>query len=130
MVAPFIAKDVRDYLVNTAGFTDVAIGMLGETPVNQIAVIEYTGMGSVKIHGTGLTALEQVRLQIQVRNRNKQDAGETIHAIKDALDGLSNVTIGGTVYTYFSEVSPPRILAVEQSGAAVYIFEVTCQCRR
>lgn len=130
MASPKIGKDIRDYLTTTTGLDDVSIGMLMPSPIEQYAVIVYVGFGSIKVHGVGAAALEQVRVQIQVRHRNHQTCLTRVHAVKDALDSLSNITINGTVYTYFSEVSPPRILATEESGAVIYIWELSVQCKR
>ncbi len=67
MAAPKIAVDIRDYLVNTALITPVTIDGLAASPINQYAVVEYSGPANIKTHGganPGGIVLDRGLLQI------------------------------------------------------------------
>lgn len=130
MAAPKIAVDITDYLTSTTGLTNVFVGPLTSSPINQYAVMEYSGPANVKTHGGGAPVLEEANLQIQVRHASAQTALTNIHTVVDALDGLSDVTINGTAYTYMTEISRPRILDRQEDGSIIYIWEVRVQSRR
>lgn len=130
MASPKIALDIRNYLVNTILIDDVSVGFLSPTPVNQYAVVEYPGPANIKVHGTGLAGLDEANIQIQCRHTNAQTALTRIMEIVDALDGLQETTINGTVYTYFTEISRPRILTRQDDGAVIFIWECRVQARR
>ncbi len=133
-ITPDFESDIVTYLTTTLGLTNVTKTALAPTPKIQTAVVEYYGMGT-KTHTTtatpsAMTKLDEGWLQIQVRDVKNADAKTRIYAIVDALDGLQNVTIGGRVYTYFTQISRPRLLAHEEDGTVVWIFEVQAQARR
>ena len=134
MAAPKIAKDIRDYLVNTTGLTAVSIGALMQDPVNQYAVIAYPGKSNIKVHGTASgnvsVALDRSCIQILARHKTAQTALENIHAVIAALDGLMDVTINGTVYLYFSELNPPQLMDRDEAGSTTYGWELWCEARR
>lgn len=130
MASPKIAKDIRDYLVATVGLSNVSIGMLASTPVNQYAVIEYSGPANIKTHGVGTAVLDEGLIQILARHASANTALTNIQAVVDALDGLRDVTINGVVYQYMTEISRPRIMERDESGAIIYCYEMRIHARR
>lgn len=130
MPSPKIAEDLRDYLVNTTGLSNVTVGFLNPTPINQYAVIEYAGPANVKTHGGGTAVLDESTVQFLARHAKAETARDNIHTVIDALDGLKDVTVNSTVYLYIQEISRPRILVREESGAVTYAWEALVQARR
>lgn len=131
MAAPKIEVDIRDYLTNTTGLSNVYVGVLPPTPINAYAVCEYAGPIGVKVHGAqpGM-ALDEALIQIMCRHTSQQTGRDNIYLIVDALDGLQDTTISGTLYTYITQASRPRILDREESGATTFIWECRVQSRR
>ena len=127
MASPKIARDIRDYLVNTVGLTAVGINQMSDT--DSYAVIEYPGPTNIKTHGPTI-ALDIARLQIQARHVTGQTALTNIHAIIDALDGLKDTTINSTVYQYITEISRPRVGERDETGRVTYFWEVELHARR
>src|SRR3990167_9868387 len=111
MAAPKHAVNIRDYLVNTTGLTDVTIGFLIASPVNQYAVAEFPGPPNIQTHGSipGVV-LDEANIQVMVRHATAQTELTRVMAVVDALDGLQDVTINSVVYTYMSMRMRPRIL--------------------
>ena len=133
MPAPKIAVDIRDYLVNTSLISPVTVDMLAPTPVLQYAVMEYSGPPNVKTHGgasPGGVALDEAVLQIMARAASKQAARDNIHSVVDALDGLRDVTINSTSYSFIRGISRPRFLIAEEGGANIFVWEIMVTARR
>ena len=131
MAAPKMARDIRDYLVNTSLITPVTVGFLAATPVIQYAVIEYPGPPNIKVHGAvpGI-ALDQGNVQVMARHTTAQTALTNIMSVVDALDGLSNTTINSVVYTFISQKGRPRIIERSEDGSIIYVAEFALECRR
>lgn len=135
MSAPYFSKDIRDYLIANTALTPVSIDTMTPKPINQYAVIEYSGPANIKTHGSVGNAgasvqLDEGLLQVQARHANAQQARINIMAAVDALDGLSNMTVNGVFYTYITGVSRPRLLYVQEDGSSVFIWECRVQSRR
>lgn len=133
MASPKVAKDIRDYLTNITGLSSVSVGQLAPTPVNQYAVIEYSGPPGVKTHGGANPSgnvLDEATIQVIARHTTGQTALSNIMSVVDALDGLRDVTINSVVYTYISIISRPRILERDEAGSILYIAEFFAQARR
>lgn len=133
MAAPKHSVNIRDYLVNTTGLSDVSINQMNPTPVNQYAVIEYPGLANVRAHGTGnpkVPSLDEGNIQVQARHTTAQTALTNIHTVINALDGLEDVTVNSVVYLWIEMIGQPRILERDESGAVTYICEFRLQSRR
>ena len=130
MGAPKIAKDIRDYLTTTTGLSNVSVGSLNPTPINQYAVIEYPGPDNIKTHGGGSPVLDEGNIQILARHTTDQTALTNIHTVIDALDGLKDVTINSVVYLYVTEISRPRIVDRSENGSMTYAWECRVSARR
>ena len=134
MASPKVATDVRDYLVSTLSISNVTVGWLADTPINQYAVFEYQGPPNIKTHGAtanpGGIALDEAMIQVMHRHSSNQTAMNNIFAVVDALDGLRDQTINGTVYTYMRLWSRPRILEKQEDGSTIFIAEFHAQALR
>ena len=131
MAAPKFADDISFYLINTVGLATATVGFLASNPINQYAVIEYQGPLNIKVHGTQPgVALDEGNFQVLARHAAAATALTNIMTVVDALDGLRDVTIQGTVYTYISMKGRPRILERLEDGSCLYIAEFFCQSRR
>jgi hypothetical protein len=133
VASPLVALDIRSYLVNTTGLTDVTINQMSPTPINQYAVIEYAGLPAVKVHGTGnpkVPALDETNVQILARHTSAQTARTNMRTVVDALDGLSDVTINSVVYTYIEVIGKPRIHERAEDGSITFLAEFRVQSRR
>ena len=135
MAAPNIPDDIRSYLVNTVGLSNVTLYALAPTPINQYAIVEYPGPQSIRVHGGGTTvgddvAFDEATIQIQSRHTSIQTARNNLQAIYDAFDGLMNTTINSKVYTYIYPISRVRLLDFQEEGSAIFIFELRVQVRR
>jgi hypothetical protein len=131
MGSPKVAVDIRTYLTNTTGLSNVSIGFLAPLPINQYAVIEYSGPAGVKTHGTGSgMVLDEAHIQVLARHTSAQTALTNIMAVVDALDGLGEVTINSVVYTYITIHTRPRIIDRQEDGSCTYLVEFKTQSRR
>lgn len=134
MAVPNVTLDIRTYLVDTVGLTNVTIGAMAPMPINQYAVVEFPGRPNIKTHGRaanpGGVVLDEANIQIQCRNTSAQTALTNILAIVTALDGLGSVTINGVVYTYFNEMNRPRIISRQEEGSTVYAWDCHVQALR
>ena len=134
MGSPKCALDIRDYLVTTLSLSNVTVGWLADTPINQYAVFEYQGAPTVKTHGAtanpGGIVIDDAMIQVMHRNSNNQTALTNITAIVDALDGLRDKTINSTLYTYMTLWNRPRILEKNEDGSVIYIAEFHTQALR
>ena len=133
MAAPLIAKDIRDYLVNTVGLTSVFIDAMTSTPVAQYAVVEFSGLDNIKTHGGGAGSgvkLDEGMVQVQCRNATVQTARTNIMAVVDALDGKKDTTINSVVYTYMTLSGRPRLFEKLEDGSCIFIAEFRVQARR
>ena len=134
MAAPKVAVDIRNYLVDTVGLSSVNIDGLTPTPINQYAVVEFAGPPNIKTHGSAGAnkhiVLDEANIQIMARHTSAQTARTNIMAVVDALDGLEDVTINSTVYTFLTGISRPRKLTTQEDGSVIFIWEVRCQARR
>lgn len=140
MGAPSISKDIRDYLSGAPlSLTNVFTETLPPTDKdaslkNAYAIVTYAGK-NFKVHGGGVAggagvAFDIAYLQIQSRHTANATAKSNLIAIVNALDGLGDVTINGTVYLYVEEMSTVRPFAKEESGASIFIWECKCTARR
>ena len=129
-----VEKDIRDYLTNTTGLSNVTTGMLAPSPKIQYAVVEYPGPSSTKTHGGSSSqatiALDNAMIQIAARHTATETARTNILAVVDALDGLSNVTVNSVVYTYIEMVARPRLHERAEDGTVTFIAEFRVQARR
>lgn len=132
MAAPKIAVDIRDWLAGAPlSLSDVTVDGLNPTPINQYAVIEYEGPPPTRVHGSGHgVAFDNANLQILARHAKSETARNRIHAIVDALDGLQDTTINGTVYHAVIGMDRPRLLMREENGSFVYCWHIFVQARR
>ena len=129
MASPKIPRDIRSYLVNTTGLSDVSINTLSPSPINQYAVIEYPGQTNIKTHGS-VPKIDMANIQIMARHTSAETAQTNIYAVVDALDGLSDFVVNGVTYLYVTEISRPRVLTHEESGAVVFVWEAAVYARR
>lgn len=128
--SPEIVKDVRDYLVNTTGLTNVRVNESRPEPKDEYSIHEFEGPPNIKIHGTGLQAFDRASLQIQARATSHKTARTMIYNVINALDGLQDVTINGTLYQYFEEMKRPRVLEQDEDDTTMYAWEVRVVARR
>lgn len=127
------AYDVAAYLA-TLGYgtvgTSIRVNFVADSPDNQVSVYEYGGAQSGLGHGNpDADALEQVFLQIRVRNLSASTAQSTAYAIYKALDGKGDVTVGTVVYLYFKALQPPYLLERDDT-TVTFVFNVELQKRR
>ena len=64
----------------------------------------------------GNAAVERPRVQIVTRAVKYQTARQLAHNISQTLDGLSNATIGSTIYLLITAVSSPAAMGTDASG--------------
>lgn len=100
--------------------TNLFAGTFPDSPDTAAAVYE-TG-GFFPIHAmsasAGNAAVERPRVQIVTRAVKYQTARQLAHNISQTLDGLSNATIGSTIYLLITAVSSPEPLGTDPSGRA------------
>ena len=134
MASPLHATNIRDYLTNTTGLSNVYINQLHPTVSNldQYAVIEYPGLVNVKTHGSGspkTPVLDEASIQVLARHSTAQSARTAIRSVVDALDGIS-MTSNGVEYIYIDLISTPRIFERDEQGNTTFIAEFRIQSRR
>lgn len=128
------AYDVAYYIANTLGKgtlgTDVFCNAMPISPENAISVYQYGGAPSAKGMGSDTQPLEHASLQIDVRNSDPSQVESIIQDIFEAFDEIGvDVTINGTVYTYFNPMQPPFLL--DRTGeSALFVFNLEVQRRR
>jgi hypothetical protein len=127
------AYDFASYLA-TLGYgtvgTSIRVNFIADSPDNQISVYEYGGAQSGLGHGNpDADALEQVFLQVRVRNLSAATAQSTAYAIYKAIDGKGGVTVGAVEYLYFKALQAPYLLERDET-TVTFIFNVEIQKRR
>lgn len=97
-------------------------------PINVISVFQYGGKESNRGMGADTGALENTRLQVNVRNEQADQAEAIARSIYESLDELgSNVTINATVYTWLHPLQPPFLLERDQKQRATFVFNLEAQ---
>ena len=137
------AYDIASYVAvtlakGTLGST-VMVNIRPDQPDNLIAVFEYGGRPSDSGMGNpDSDALENVNVQIVVRNKDASVAHSTAYSIYKSLDGLGGVTINSTEYLFMRALQPPFLLSRDSSGAqpvgagnrAAFAFNLEIEKRR
>ena len=136
------AYDLAYYVRNTLGKgtalgTDIFVnympnadpGPVANPAIDCISVFQYGGGPSNRGMGADTGALENTRLQVDVRNHDPNQAESICRDIHESLDELgSNVTINSTVYTWFHPLQPPFLLERASDGKqTTFAFNLECQ---
>lgn len=126
-------------LLQTAG-----VGTLGETifkgrlPMDAphvlvqdavLALIEVPGLPAERVHDGPGANIEQPMIQVLSRGlpHDYMEARTRAETAYLALDGLTNVTLSGTVYLWIVAQQPPFVLRHEDSmGRPHVVFTVRC----
>jgi hypothetical protein len=125
------AYDLAYYIANTLGKGSLAntvfCNWLPDEPTNCIAVYEYGGSQSDAGMGVPDAApLENVTVQVVVRNANAVTAQATAYDVYKSLDGLGDVTINGVDYRWMRAAQPPFLLSREDKEV-MFTFNMEVQ---
>jgi hypothetical protein len=127
------AYDLAYYIRNTIGKgsalgTDVMANNMPDSPDAVFVVYQYGGDASNRGMGADAGALENYRLQVDVRNLNAQTAETDCYAIYRAFEMLpGNVTINSVMYTWLHPLQPPFLLERDSQQRVTFIFNLEAQ---
>jgi hypothetical protein len=148
-IAATIATFISDQANNTTciiGYAiigDMIIGDLGTgtnygsnvfvdykppTPDNIVSVFGYAGQAPV--HTTDHQELGKPSIQVWVRNTSAATARSQIESIMAELDGLANVTLGGTYYLGIFANQSPEPMGKDELGRSEFAVNFSVNYRR
>lgn len=113
--------EVQDYLstngIGTNG-VDLFAGYLPDMPNSAGAVYETGGLGPVRAmrSGPGRPVARQARVQVVWRSTSYPVAAAKVYAMYALLEGLGDVTLGGTRYLWGGAVQEPFKLGNDIQG--------------
>ena len=119
------ASDLATYVAGlalAAGY-QLKVNYLPDTPAFIIVFYDSGGEKTQKAMG-GSSATRISRLQATIRHENAQTASNTAEALHDALDGLTDETIGGTLYQLIETLSRPFILDRDSKERTLFTFNM------
>ena len=130
------SKDIVQYLEESgesSGFSDLIyatnlfIGREPSSPIDCVTIFDTPGFAPY----LGLTSVgyEYPSIQIRVRNKKYTDGWAIIERIKDALHGLSQQTVNGTLYSVVYCSSGPALLDWDDNGNCRLIINFNLQRR-
>lgn len=129
------AYDIASYIATTLAKgtlgTTIFVNGVQDTPDDQIVVYEYGGAPSdLGMGSANADALENVNVQVYVRDNDSSAAYGVIYAIYKALDGLCDVTINSVAYLFMRALQPPFIFQRDSRERTAYVFNMRVQKRR
>jgi len=121
-----LLDDLETYLVG-AGVTDaIDKGELHETPDTVIALRETGGLPPQHAMGggPGRPVMDTLSVQVLARAVDYVTASTLIQSVRQALDGLRDVTLNGALYYFISAMQPPFLLMRDGNQRYVLAFNV------
>jgi len=117
MAAFDLLEDITSLLTGIT--SDVYKNELPETPVNLIVLYNETGYDPVHVHNASKPAYENPGFQVVVRHTTAGTARTWIEAVKNALDGKTNLTINSHIYLGIFQQGDMFPLGREESTHAI-----------
>ena len=96
-------------------------------PINCVTIFDTSGFSPDL--GLSTQGYERPSIQVRVRNKKQTDAQELIERIKDALHGLAQTTVNGTLYSVIYAVGSPALLDWDDNGNCRFICNFNIQRR-
>lgn len=126
------STDIKDILEDVSGMglifaTNLFIGKEPTSPSNCVTLFDTTSTPPQLTMDT--QGYEYPSVQIRVRNINYQTGWAIIESIKTALHGLSQKTIGSTLYSVIYCASGPALLDWDDNSRARFIINFNASRR-
>lgn len=121
-----LLDDLETYLLG-AGVTDaIDKGELHDAPDTVVALRETGGLPSEHTMGggPGQAILEVFSVQILARAFDYVTASTLIWSVRQALDGLRDITLNGAAYYFVTAIQPPFLLMRDVNQRYILAFNV------
>jgi hypothetical protein len=111
-----MVDDIATLLATPLTGVTICKGELPPTPIEAVALVEYSGRPAAKTLNRG-EKLSRPSLQVIARGMVYATVRARLQTVEDTIDELSNVTIGGTVYTSIDKSGDVMPLGPRTEGA-------------
>jgi hypothetical protein len=106
--------------------TNLFMGNMPDTPVESVAMYEYTAGPPIETLGGADTAMETPRVQVIVRSSDYATGRALIESIWKALRNVANTTLSGTRYQRIAAVDSPTFMQRDANYRPMFVcnFEI------
>lgn len=112
--------ELADFL-EAAGISPVVFSFHDSAPDECIALFPYAGSPPLHVKGTQAAVMELPRMQVVARG-DEEGAERLAQRVYVALDGLSRVELGGTVYAAVRALQSP--VGADERSRVKFVFNV------
>ncbi len=119
-----LAADIKTLISHVT--QDIYLNDTPDDPDNLIGIFESGGYNPQRVMDQKKPAWENPTFQLMIRNTSAVTAKQWIESCKDALDGITNITING--HRYLSIFQQGDVLPLGKDGRNRISFSLNFRC--